>query len=154
MRVKDVMTSQPLTCTSDTTVAEAGQLMWDGDCGVLPVLREGVLEGVITDRDMFIALATRNVPAMDLTVGQIATQNVVTCSPDDDVHQALTSMKSHRVRRLPVVARDGAVLGVVSMNDLLLASSPGTSLNDEQVIRTLQSISQHTLVPMAQAAVA
>ena len=66
--------------TPDTTIAEAAQLMWDGDCGVLPVVDDGELIGVATDRDMYIALATRNERASQLRVGAVATASPVTCN--------------------------------------------------------------------------
>jgi CBS domain-containing protein len=93
MQVFDVMTPGPLTCAPETTIAEAANLMWQGDCGVLPVLRDGKVAGIVTDRDLFIALATRNTRASELTVGSVACELVVTCSARDDVHHALAAMK-------------------------------------------------------------
>jgi CBS domain-containing protein len=72
--------------------------MWEGDCGVLPVVDDNELVGVVTDRDMYIALATRNTRAAHL---RVATKKVATCAPEDDVHAALATMREHRIRRLP-----------------------------------------------------
>lgn len=153
MQVLDVMTPGPLTCSPETTAADAARLMWDGDCGVLPVVQsDGRVTGIVTDRDLFIALATRNARPSELTVGSVACEPVVCCRDRDDVHQALAAMKVHRVRRLPVLNEDGRVIGIVSMNDLLLAASPGTQLTDGQLVGTLQTISEHPLpmqVPVA-----
>lgn len=103
MRIKDVMTREPATCSPTTNLAAAAALMLDKDCGILPVVDDhGKLVGVVTDRDMYIALATRNVLASQMTVGEVARKQVVTCGPDDDVHAALATMKQHLVRRLPV----------------------------------------------------
>ena len=63
MKIKDIMTAEPRTCFLDTNLAAAAALMLDGDCGILPVVEDGKLTGVVTDRDMFIALATRNTRA-------------------------------------------------------------------------------------------
>ena len=112
MKVKDIMTGDPRVCTPDTTVAEAARLMWEGDCGILPVVDDGELLGVVTDRDMYIALATRNERAAALRVGAVATRTLVTCTPEDNVRTALTSMKDARVRRLPVVGFGNTVLRV------------------------------------------
>jgi CBS domain-containing protein len=151
MQIAEVMTPGPIMCAPETTVAEAAHLMWEGDCGVLPVVNGRTLKGVVTDRDLFIALATRDAKASQLTVGAVAQKNPVTCSPRDDVHQAMGKMKSHRVRRLPVVDADGTLVGIVSMNDLVLAISPETSLGG-RVVDTLQTISEHQLpVPVARA---
>jgi CBS domain-containing protein len=103
MKVKDIMTTDLKTCTPDTTVAEAGALMWDGDCGFLPVVDDGVLVGVVTDRDMYIALATQNARASRLRVGAVASTKLATCAPEDEMLTALATMKQARVRRLPVV---------------------------------------------------
>lgn len=102
MKVKDIMTGEPRVCSADTNVAAAAALLIDGDCGILPVMDEGKLVGVVTDRDMYIALATRNKRASELTVGEVVQTPVYTCSPDEDVLLALETMKQHRVRRLPV----------------------------------------------------
>jgi CBS domain-containing protein len=144
MRVKDIMTVDPAVCSPDTTLAAAAHLMWDADCGFLPVVQDGKLLGVATDRDMFIALATRNRLASSLTVGEVATTaEVWSCEPDDDVHAALDMMKTHRVRRLPVVGFGNSVLGIVSMNDLLLAAGPKKAVRSDEVVDTLQSICAH-----------
>ena len=103
MKVKDIMTTDVRTCTPDITLAAAANVMWEGDCGILPVVDEGELIGVVTDRDMYIALATRNARAAQLKVGAVASSPVATCAPEDDVHAALAMMKQARVRRLPVV---------------------------------------------------
>jgi CBS domain-containing protein len=128
--------------------------MWEADCGVVPVVDGRALHGVVTDRDLFIALATRNALASELTVGSVARESPITCTPRDDVQQAMGKMKTHRVRRLPVVDKDGTLVGIVSMNDLLLAISP-QSATGGKVVDTLQTISEHQLpVPVGRDAVA
>jgi CBS domain-containing protein len=143
MKVKEIMTTDPKTCTPDTTLAAAASLMLDGDCGVLPVVDDGELVGVVTDRDMFIALATRNERASALRVGAVATKTVATCEPEDDVHAVLATMKQKRVRRVPVVGFGGTVLGIISMNDILLAAGAKKPVRNEEVVDTLQAICGH-----------
>lgn len=143
MKVKDIMTKEPRTCTGDTTVAAAASLLWEGDCGILPVVEDGKLVGVVPDRDMYIALATRNARPSQLKVGAVARTTVAACEPEDDVHRALATMKHERVRRLPVVGFGGTVLGVVSMNDILLAAGAGKPVRSEEVVDTLQAICAH-----------
>jgi CBS domain-containing protein len=116
--------------------------MWDGDCGFLPVVDEGELVGVVTDRDMYIALATKNARASHLRVGAVATNDVVTCAPEDDVETALASMKRARVRRLPVVGFSNVLLGVLSMNDIVLAVGR-EDVQGGDIIETLQAICGH-----------
>ena len=140
MKVKDIMTTDLKTCTPDTTVAEAAHLMWEGDFGILPVVHDGALVGVVTDRDMYIALATQNTRASRLKVGAVAATKLVTCAPEDDVQTALATMKHARVRRLPVVGFGGTVLGILSMHDILLAAGAGKEVGSEDVVATLQAI--------------
>lgn len=143
MKVNQIMTTEPRTCSRGTSFAEAASLMWDGDCGILPVVEDGKLVGIVTDRDMFIALATRNQLASQLNVGEVARETVATCQPEDDVHSALATMKQNRVRRLPVVGFGGTVKGIISMSDILLAAGPNEAVHDEEVVETLQTISAH-----------
>jgi CBS domain-containing protein len=143
MKVKDLMTTDVKTCSPDTTVAEAAHLMWEGDCGVLPVVDDGELVGVVTDRDMYIALATQNARASRLKVGAVATKKLATCAPEDDVQAVLAKMKQERVRRLPVLGFGNTVLGILSMNDILLAAGAGKELGSEDVVQTLQAICAH-----------
>ena len=126
MKAKDVMTAAPRTCTRATSLAAAAALMLDGDCGILPVVDDGKLVGVVTDRDMSIALATRDQRASQVTVGEVVHTPVYACGPEDDVHAALATMKEHRVRRLPVEGFGGTVLGIISMNDILLVAGVNT----------------------------
>ena len=143
MKVKDLMTKEPKTCTPETTLAAAAQLMWEGDCGILPVMDDGELVGVITDRDMYIALATQNARASHLRVGAVARTLVATCEPEDDVRVALARMKQARVRRLPVVGFGRTVLGILSMNDIVLAASDDSGVSAEEVVDTLRAICGH-----------
>lgn len=144
MKIRDIMTREPATCAPDTNLATAAALMLDADCGILPVVdHHGKLVGIVTDRDMYIALATRNVLASQMTVGDVARTQVFTCGPDDDVRTALDTMKQHRVRRLPVEGFGGTVAGIISMNDILLAAGPRKAARNDEVVNTLQSICTH-----------
>lgn len=143
MKVKDVMTSAPRACGPDTNLAVAAELMLDADCGFLPVVDDGRLVGVVTDRDMYIALATRNRPASDLRVRDVARTEVFSCGPDDDVQVALSAMRDHRVRRLPVEGFGHALMGVVSVNDLSLAAGPRKPIRSDEIVETLQAICAH-----------
>ena len=144
MKIKEIMTSGPVACSPATNLAAAAALMLDADCGILPVVDDhGKLAGIVTDRDMYIALATRNARASQLTVGEVARRQVFTCGPDDDVQAALATMKQHRVRRLPVEGFGGTVAGIVSMNDILLAAGPRKAVRNDEVVDTFQAICAH-----------
>jgi CBS domain-containing protein len=117
--------------------------MWEADCGVLPVVDEGELVGIVTDRDMYIALATQNERAAVLRVGAVATTGVVTCRPDDDVRHALESMRRARVRRLPVVGAGGKLLGILSISDVIRSLENDATVQSDEVVETLKAICAH-----------
>ena len=94
---------------------------------------------------MYIALATRNKRPSELTVGEVVQMPVYSCHTDDDVHTALETMKRHRVRRLPVEGFGGSVMGIVSINDIVLATGPQKPVRDADVVNTLQAICGHRI---------
>ena len=143
MKVSDLMTAAPRVCTSHVTVAAAAAEMWNGDCGFLPVVDDGRLTGVVTDRDMYIALATRNRLAADLTVGEVATATVITATPEEEVHAALDRMKRALIRRLPVIGTGGAVVGVISIDDIAREAGPRKPIRSDEVLQALQAIYAH-----------
>ena len=92
MKVRDVMTKQVAFCGPDTNLAQAVELMWNNACGFLPVAGEGRNAiGVITDRDISIALCTRDRRASEVCVRSAASSRLFTCTPEDDVHTADTA---------------------------------------------------------------
>lgn len=143
MKISSLMTADPITCLPSTNLSEAAALMLTGDCGILPVVDQGKLCGVVTDRDLFIAIATRDRLPSTVTVGQVMKGPLYTCNPDDDVHVVLDVMKDHSIRRVPVVGFGGTVIGIVSMNDIVLATGPRKAVHSGAVIDTLQSICGH-----------
>lgn len=140
MKAKDLMTTSPTTCSPQTNLAAAAELMLSADCGLLPVLEEGKLTGVVTDRDLYIALATRNQRPADVCIGEVAQRPVYTCSPEDDVESVFATMRQHRVRRVPVEGFGGTVLGIISVDDLAMAAGPAGLVADRAVIDTLQAV--------------
>jgi len=120
MKVKDVMTQSAVCCSTDTNVGAAVELLWVNNCGMLPVVgNDRRIQGVVKDRDIAIAMGTRNRLPGELTVGEIATTNVVTCKPEDEIHEALQAMAAKQVRRLPVVNNEGIPEGILSIDDVI-----------------------------------
>lgn len=141
MKVRDMMTSNVRTCRPETSLAEAVRDMWEGDCGALPVVNdEGRVIGMVTDRDICIAVATRGRTADHIAVREVARDHAYTCLADDDVTAALQTMKVQKVRRLPVVDAEGHVRGIVSLNDVVTHAG-AASAND--VVSTLAGICEH-----------
>jgi CBS domain-containing protein len=143
MKAKDIMTPEPRTCAPNTNLAEAAHLMWEADCGILPVTVDGKLVGVVTDRDMYIALATKNARASQLLAGEVASRAVAACEPEDDIATVLDTMRQKRVRRVPVVGFGGTVLGIVSLNDIAMAAGPQKAISSDEVLATMQAICSH-----------
>jgi len=121
MKVREVMTKAASFCGPESTLEEASFLMRKHNCGFLPVVGEGGnVIGVITDRDMCIALGTRNRKPSDIRVWDVMPHKLFTCMEGDDVHCALKTLRGARIRRLPVIDRDGTLVGVLSIDDIVL----------------------------------
>jgi CBS domain-containing protein len=141
MKVRELMTSDVKICRSETNLAEAVKDLWEGDCGALPVVNdEGRVTGVITDRDICIAIATRGRSADRIAVREVAQGHPHTCLPDDDASAALQTMKVHKIRRLPVVDAEGHMRGMLSLNDIVTHAGAATPI---EVVNTLASICEH-----------
>ena len=151
MKVKEILTTNPKVCTTTTNLAEAASFMWDYDCGILPVVAdEGRVVGLITDRDICIAGATNNRHLSDIAVEEIMTGQVYSCAPEDNVVEALDTMQQCKVRRLPVIAPDGTLEGILSLNDVTLRAKetadskiPGILFRD--IVETYKAVCAHAV---------
>lgn len=145
MKVQEVMKEDVKACFPDTNLAAAAALMWKSDCGLLPVIADGETPvGVITDRDIAVALGTRGRAPQDVRVDEVIHGPVIACAPDDDVHTALKIMREEKVRRLPVVTDDGVLSGILSINDLVLHAQKGNKeLDYDDVVSTFKAICEH-----------
>ena len=117
--VKDAMTSDVKTASPSQSLTDAARLMKQEDVGVVPVVDGARLVGVVTDRDIVIRAVADGSDPHTVQVGEIASRDVVTVRPDDDLDDALRLMAQHQVRRLPVV-EDGHLIGVVATADVAL----------------------------------
>jgi CBS domain-containing protein len=149
MKVKEVMTENVKFCRPDTNLAEATAIMWEYDCGALPVVVDGKeTVGIVTDRDIAIAVGTRHIPAWAIPVSEVMSNELHSVSPEDDIHEALKLMREDRVRRLPVINTEGALEGILCLNDLALHAEPPNpkkppELNYDDVASTLKAICEH-----------
>ena len=147
MKVQEIMTSGVRSCRPEDALAAAATIMWDYDCGCVPVVNgEGRVAGMITDRDICMAVATRQRTASEITVGEVISGAVHACAPDDDVKDALAVMRRQRLRRLPVLDDDGNLTGILSINDVVLHAEKGQGKNHvshKDVMATLKTLSEH-----------
>jgi len=161
MKVKDIMTYEAKACDLNASLTEAAQTMWETDCGVLPVVKDGKeIVGLITDRDICMAMAMRDCNPAAVSAEKVISGAVYSVSPEDDIHKALEIMQEHKVRRLPVVGPEGELEGMLSLNDVVLnaeeAKNTGApQLTYAEVVNTYKAICAHPLpLQQAQAAAA
>jgi len=121
MRVEELMQKDVRVCRADDVMTEAARIMWEADCGSVPVIggdERGSLVGIITDRDVCMAAYTRGKPLADLRVADAMSGDVRTCGPGDELSAAAGTMRAAQIRRLPVVDAAGQLLGIVSLSDI------------------------------------
>lgn len=146
MKVKDVMMGTPAVCRAESNLGEAVEILWDRNCGILPVVNgDSKVIGVVTDRDICIALGTRNRLPGEITAGELISGKLFTCEPDDDIRIALATMAQEKVRRLPVVDAKGKLQGILSMDNVVLHAMPAgpgktPELSFEHVALTLKKL--------------
>ena len=151
MKVKDLMITDVKRCSPETNLASAAKIMWEGDCGAVPVTdeRDNVI-GVITDRDICIAAATRPRSEGEIPVKDVISKEAYTCAPNDDVRAALDTMKARKVRRLPVVDQGRRLVGIVSIHDIAQQSrSRSADVSPDSVLDAFIAITAPSQVPVS-----
>jgi CBS domain-containing protein len=119
MRVMDLMTKKPATCKISDSLSVAARLMWDGDCGAIPVVDDGgAVKGMITDRDICMACFTQAKPPSNVSVQEAMSHSLFSCLPESNLADAERTMRLNKVRRLPVVDRRGSLIGILSLADI------------------------------------
>jgi CBS domain-containing protein len=119
--IGDVMTSNPQSIEPSTSVADAARLMRDNDVGSLPVVENGRLAGIVTDRDIAVRAVAEGKDPQSTNVSEVYSGDLVTVDPQQDLDEALRLMARHQVRRLPVVEEDGRLVGIVAQADVAQA---------------------------------
>jgi CBS domain-containing protein len=115
--IKEVMSSDVRTCEPNATVVDVAKVMAKEDVGPIPVVEGGRLIGLVTDRDLVVRVLAEGKDPETTRVGEVASRELVTVSPDEDLDQALKLLAQHQVRRLPVVEGD-RVVGIVAQADI------------------------------------
>jgi CBS-domain-containing membrane protein len=152
MRVEQLMTKQVQSCQPGDTLDHAAQLMWNHDCGCVPVCGgNGATRtvGVITDRDICMCALFRGQPLRELHVSDAMAKNVSMCRPGDSLAEAERVMREARIRRLPVVDEQGALIGMISLADLAREAAHeqkqvGQEITETEVGDTLAAICEPT----------
>jgi CBS domain-containing protein len=159
MKVKDAMVKTPAFCSPETNLGAGVEIMWNRNCGFLPVVdTQQHVVGVVTDRDIAIAVGTRNRLPGEITLAEVATRRVQSCRPEDDIHMALDTMAEEKVRRLVVVNEQNQFEGVLSMDDVVhfAETEPAgkANLSSDDVLRTLKTLYSPQLLTHSAAAAA
>jgi CBS domain-containing protein len=132
-----LMTPSPRTCSGFSTVLEAVLIFRDADCGAVPVLEEGKPTGILTDRDVALALAVHGERLPGVAVREIMSQGIVSVAPDDPLETVVERFGDERVRRLLVVDPEGALKGIITWADLAPHVPPRTlGRTVTEVVRT------------------
>lgn len=144
MQIKDIMSQPVVTCPLNSTLDHAAQLMWEFDCGIIPIVSDdGRLAGVVTDRDACMAAYTQGRPLSDIPVGVAMAKSTIACHKGDSVEAVESLMKTNQIRRVPILDDESRVVGLVSLNDLArLAGRARRNGVDRQLVETMAAICQ------------
>jgi CBS domain-containing protein len=137
MKVKEVMTKKPETVHPQSGLQAAAQLMRKVDIGSLPVVKDGRLQGILTDRDIAVRAVAENRDMATTLVDDVMSRDVVVVEEDQDVAEAARLMQANQIRRLPVVSHEGRLTGILSMADLAVDVGDREATGD-----TLQAVSE------------
>ena len=146
MRAEDLMTRPVVTCHVNDPLNAAAKLMWDHDCGAIPVVRDdGRLAGIVTDRDLCMAAYTQGRPLSEIPINSVMSEHVVSAHRDDKLGAIEQMMMDRQIRRIPVVDDGDKPIGMITLNDLALESArPNTRMKNAvaKIAHTLAAVCQ------------
>jgi CBS domain-containing protein len=144
MHILEVMSHPVITCPVQAQLDQAARLMWEFDCGTIPVLDDdGRLAGIVTDRDICMAAYTQGKPLHEIPVTTAMARSVIAVYEHDSVEAVERLMQENQIRRLPVLDAEGHPTGIVSLNDLArLAAQTHRGGVDRELVTTLAAICQ------------
>jgi CBS domain-containing protein len=142
MKVYEVMTIEVGFCLLEDNLTKAAEIMWQKDCGLVPVVdAEKHVVGVITDRDICIAAATRSQKTSQIKASEMNFRPVIVCAMEDDVKDVLRRMRKYKVKRLCVTNDNKELLGIISLTDILLKAGEKKSVR-KLIFSTLNAIAK------------
>lgn len=146
MKIAELMTKGAMTCSQTDTLDRAAQIMWEHDCGAVPVVDDyGSTVGIVTDRDICMAAYTQGRPLSEIPISVAASRSVIAASPEDSVESAAQLMQTHQIRRVPILNGQGEPVGILGIGDLArhatgIRKMDGVSA--DLIARTLAAVSQ------------
>jgi CBS domain-containing protein len=139
LRCREIMTKDVTTCTSQTSLRDVADKMEDEDVGSIPVVDQGRLVGIVTDRDIVCRVLAEGRDSRTATAADAMSEELVTCGVDEPVHEAIRKMAEVQVRRLPVVDVGGRLRGIISLSDIALEAE-----RDRELAIALEEIARPT----------
>jgi CBS domain-containing protein len=141
MTIQDIMSEPVVTTAPQMTLSAAARLMRDADYGTLPVIdAEGRLIGILTDRDVCLAIAGSARNAGHIAVHEVMTRKLRTVMATDTIHTALATMKTARVRRLPVLDSSGRLKGILSIEDVVVRGLESGGVGTDEIVMALRTM--------------
>lgn len=136
------MTQDVVFCTPEDFLSCAASIMWEKDCGIVPIAdEEKRVVGIITDRDICMAVSSRDRKASDIKMQDFTGRKVISCKDSDEIKDALKLMKKNKIKRLPVTSQNGELIGIISLTDILFAAEKNKKLQ-KRILSTLIEISK------------
>jgi CBS domain-containing protein len=139
LRCSDIMTKDVTACSPLTTLREVADKMDDENVGVIPVVENGRLIGIVTDRDIVCRVIAEGRDTRTATASDAMSEDLVTCMPDDPIQEAIRKMGEHQIRRIAVCDMNGRLRGIISMADIALEAE-----QDRELAQAIERISQPT----------
>jgi CBS domain-containing protein len=139
LRCGDIMTKDVTCCSTQNTVREVADMMEDENVGSIPVLENGRLIGIVTDRDIVCRIVAEGRDTRNTPVSEAMSQDIVTCLPDDSIIEAIRKMSENQIRRIPVTDYNGRLRGIIAMADIALEAE-----RDRDLARAIEEISRPT----------
>ena len=149
MKVKSIMNPEVAACHPADALTKAAQIMWQKDCGCVPVVDPATSElvGMVTDRDIAMAALLANRPVHEIPLSDVMCRTVASCKADETLRDVHARMRKQQVRRLPVVDKGKRLIGLVTLNDLIneayASRSTAAARRQREVGKTLAKISEH-----------
>jgi len=143
MKVKDVMKTNVGFCSTEDSLMKAAEVMRQRDCGVVPIVDENKkVVGMLTDRDLCLAVVARNRKASDVKTEELLRGKAIVCSADDKLEDALRKMRKYQVKRLAAIDASGELVGILSVTDVLQLAAGKDKKLKKKVYATLRAISK------------
>ena len=142
MLVRHAMTNEPKALTPEQNAGDAAGLMANHDFGSVPIVRDGELVGIVTDRDLVVRVMAKRRDPTEVTLEEIATTDLTTVSPDLELHEARDVMEERKIRRLPVV-KDHTLVGMLSLGDVAIGLASKRQVGEALRVISESSSTEH-----------